>query len=141
MKKLIYFLLWAFISFANAHSQSFEYTYSPSGDRIHCQVILLKSQLSANDTTTTAPVETPLGEMSIKVFPNPTSGTLRIEITNLPESSSGNIRIFNLQGAEVISRNDISASILLDLSGLPAGDYIMRMEINNKFREWKIVKD
>ena len=86
LRKLSFMLIAVCLSLT-AFSQSYEYTYSPSGDRIQRQLVLLKSMQNQNETDTaaTAPVETQLGEMKIAVFPNPTNGTLRLEITNLPE--------------------------------------------------------
>lgn len=61
-----------------------------------------------------------LVEPGFLVYPNPTSGVLRIadDFTGFP------LRIFNSSGALVFERNKMNENVI-DLSGLPVGLYVM----------------
>ena len=140
MKKILILFLAIFVNF-NSFSQSFSYSYDASGNRIHREMVELKSMESITDTGATKPVVTQMGEMSISVFPNPTAGALRIEITNLPDNAQGSLIVWNLQGQELLRINSISSNLVADLSTQPSGNYIMRINVGGVQREWKIVKE
>lgn len=120
-------------------AQSFSYAYDVSGNRIHREMVELKSMTNYSDTSTEA-VVSKLEEMQISIFPNPTQGVLRIEITNLPEGSDGSLTIWNLGGQEVLHLFSISSSMLADMSGLPTGNYLMQLKVGTENKEWTVVK-
>ena len=88
--------------------------------------------VTAGDATLS--VETLDGEMSISVFPNPTSSILNINF-----DGDLNLSIFNMLGQQVLETN----SKQIDISGLETGTYILivqNLESNNS-TNFKIIKE
>jgi hypothetical protein len=73
-------------------------------------------------------VNEPFIENVISIFPNPTTGQLNIT-TNL---QSYELSIFNSTGQLIQKRKIISNSILLDISDLPTGLYLIQVSENEK---------
>lgn len=67
----------------------------------------------------------PVEESNIKVYPNPTSDNIRIDLGSANVSSM--INLYNIVGTKLISK-EVNGSDLLDLSNLPNGIYILTME-------------
>jgi len=88
--------------------------------------------VTAGDATLS--VETLDGEMSISVFPNPTSSILNINF-----DGDLNLSIFNMLGQQVLETN----SKQIDISGFETGTYILivqNLESNNS-TNFKIIKE
>ena len=88
--------------------------------------------VTAGDATLS--VETVDGEMSISVFPNPTSSILNINF-----DGDLNLSIFNMLGQQVLETN----SKQIDISGFETGTYILivqNLESNNS-TNFKIIKE
>ena len=76
------------------------------------------------------------------VYPTVTKGTLNVEIKkNI--SNSINIALINMLGKQVLSKELKAASqgmvVSLDLSDLPQGGYLIRIETGNEFYFGKII--
>lgn len=80
-----------------------------------------------------------LAKQQVAIFPNPTSGKLKIEISNFDSNNDVNISLFDLNGklVESISKQSVSE---INLSNSPNGIYIMRVSIGSEKSEWKIIK-
>ena len=68
---------------------------------------------------------------SVLVYPNPTTGRVSIEAEGMRA-----IQLFDLSGREVLS----SQLSTLDLSALPAGTYLMRVDLGGRATTTKIIK-
>lgn len=68
------------------------------------------------------------------LYPNPTSGMLHLGTNN---SGSSKIQILSLQGEVVLQIND---TLSCDLSGLAAGCYIAKVDIQGKVQFLKVIK-
>jgi len=73
----------------------------------------------------------------LKVYPNPTSGNINIEI---PEEINGNVTvdIYSLTGAKLNSQKISKDNGKLDISNLNNGIYLLRMEHNGKIYSQKV---
>ncbi|MBE2188054.1 MAG: T9SS type A sorting domain-containing protein [Bacteroidetes bacterium] len=85
------------------------------------------------NNTTTCSIVTSVNETTqinnkFSIFPNPTTGTLFITT----ELQSYDISIFNSTGQLIQKRKIISNSILLDISDLPTGLFLIHFSENNK---------
>jgi hypothetical protein len=74
---------------------------------------------------------------SLRVYPNPTDGQLRI--TNY-ELQIKNIEIFDLLGKSVGTNPCVRPETTIDISHLPAGMYFMRIQTDKGIITKKIVK-
>ncbi len=79
------------------------------------------------------------GSLSLAVFPNPTKGTLRVQLDE--EISQGTVRIMDLQGRVLINRSiDGHSSFNLDLSTLVQGIYQLQLTSAEGVANKQIIK-
>jgi len=71
----------------------------------------------------------------IAIFPNPTSGMLNINATEVNSS----VEVFSVIGEKVYSGNLLKGNNSLDLSGLANGTYIVKMNSDNQTINKKVV--
>ena len=126
------------------HSQNQDtiaYRYDAAGNRISRTIVL--STISAP-----APLEEKpqviytevFADIQLKIYPNPTDGLVKVEIFNLPEGQTAQIWLYAMSGQLITSFNEVSKAVDINISGQPAGIYVMRI-VAGKFRtEWKIIK-
>lgn len=88
-----------------------------------------------SDTSSSIVKDGDLNSFNWSVYPNPTNGTLNININSNPVKFY--VSIFNLLGKKVFSAENRKN---LNLNGLPSGTYILSLKINNKMETRKILK-
>ncbi len=74
---------------------------------------------------------------SFKAYPNPVKDILTLEYT----TSISSVRIMNLLGQEVISRNINANDTKIDMSQLNSGAYIVNVVIDDKVQSIKVIKE
>lgn len=77
--------------------------------------------------------------ISIKCYPNPSSGKITLEILN-PNGKS-NITILNINGQELSQKQIYENKTQLDISNLPRGIYLLKLINENGFIVEKIIKE
>jgi hypothetical protein len=82
-----------------------------------------------------------IGSVAIEIYPNPTQGELKVDLSGFDLSSKNAIYIVNTLGKLVKQVTPIGVSNIIDLTGLPNGTYIMRIIIGDRSSEWKIIKE
>jgi hypothetical protein len=99
---------------------------------------------STSSTTTTSssvkPVTELMGEQKITIYPNPTKGQLSVEITNMPQNTSGEIKIYNIDGNVLKYQKALGTINQLDFSIYPTGIYVLYIKVGQKESKWKIIK-
>ena len=80
-------------------------------------------------------------ENNIKVYPNPTTGELRILMNN-EQLIMNNVEIFDVYGRKISSNHLIptSSNHLINISNLAAGIYFIRIDTDKGFINKKIIK-
>lgn len=137
--KTFYVTLFLFQSAIVASAQSYAITYDPAGNRIHREVVEMRS-MQSSDTTAPETLSSQFGEMSVQIFPNPTSGILGVEISNLPTGIESSLQLITLQGAEVYLKQGATASNPIDMSMLPSGQYLLVLRVDGDKKEWGVIK-
>ncbi|MBN2772131.1 MAG: T9SS type A sorting domain-containing protein [Spirochaetes bacterium] len=80
-------------------------------------------------------------DLSLSVFPNPTTYCLELNIEN-NDSKEFTCILFDSQSKIVINESFTDASIKLETSSLPAGTYILKVLCENKhIQSFKIIKN
>jgi sugar lactone lactonase YvrE len=75
------------------------------------------------------------------VFPNPTTNRLTVQLTVRPTGSE-QISLFNILGQEVYSIPLLSPQQTIDMSSLPAGEYILQVANNAGYKDMvKVTKE
>lgn len=127
------------------------YEYDELGNRILRYVIYLNtksgytksgesSKFVADTNYQEEPIISKLDEFVLKVYPNPTKGNLKVEINGESEILNSQVEIFNSNGKMIFSLKKIQREYDLNLFDYPDGIYILRMTLNGKPYDWKIIK-
>ncbi|MFA6922991.1 MAG: T9SS type A sorting domain-containing protein [Bacteroidales bacterium] len=95
---------------------------------------------NASESQTEKTYEASLGSQKITIYPNPTKGELKIDITNLPQATNGLILITDMQGRVIYKSQNVNSTNTLSIANESAGNYVMKIVINGKSKEWLVVK-
>jgi len=126
-----------------AQTKVFEFTYDASGNRTKREFIQLKSGSIPSDEGLSQEQkihEDILNGYGIKIYPNPTKGRVTVHIAGIGDNKAG-IYLYNPQGRLIKSSVFTGPENMVDLSGQPPGLYILRIIVESKNSEWKIIKD
>jgi hypothetical protein len=74
------------------------------------------------------------------IYPNPTKGLIKVEIRNMPSDASTELKVYDMSGSEVIVQRNFDYLSEVDLNRLKDGIYILRIKINDKLFDWKVIK-
>lgn len=128
------------MSVFSANAIILKYTYDNSGNRIS-RVVNTNDSKSKTKNSTNKPEENSNLANNTKVYPNPTTGILNIDILNIWENCNAYAYIYALNG-EFISKHILTKShSVLNLSTMSNGWYIVTVTINDKSENWKILKN
>jgi hypothetical protein len=147
--KTIYILMCILVtvSFSEiTHAQNkIGYTYDTNGNRdSRAVVIRLKSATIPRDSLQEKQAKKPLDDMiglqQTRIYPNPTKGKLQIDFPALDDKQPI-IWVYDPSGKLIVKKTAISSGNEVDLSPYPSGLYIMRIQIGQEKKEWKIIKE
>jgi hypothetical protein len=137
-------LFLAFSSLLKVNAQTpITYTYDSNGNRLERTLGAKKS------AAVSFPVEEknikPLEELTefesaIKIYPNPTTGIIKVSIENILDQIKGELRIYNLNGIILKKLRVDSPLTEIDVNDIADGVYVMRLLINGKSLDYKIIK-
>lgn len=113
------------------HAQSVDYYYDACGNRIKRQIFLIRNK--------SLPVEEQLGNVQVRIYPNPTHGLLKVTIQS-PDELKGSIEVFNSQGVRIVYIANVEQENDIDLSAHHNGIYLMRLKVGAASSTWKILK-
>lgn len=117
------------------------YNYDKAGNRILKEICLKSTPAIADSNSVSQPITENLSEMQITLYPNPTRGHLIINITNMPDDVKGEIILSDMTGRLLIKQSTIRGTTQLDLSSHPTGLYVLKIRIDDKVSEWKVIKE
>ncbi|MDR1372299.1 MAG: T9SS type A sorting domain-containing protein [Dysgonamonadaceae bacterium] len=124
--------------------QSINFSYDATGNLTNRIINLQSGNASFGAAAREASVETfidIIDKQEVKIYPNPTKGQIRVEITSLPDGSEGCIVIYDSAGKIVAQQQTIASDNSLDISQNTDGIYIMRIRIGEEESTWKIIKN
>ena len=126
------------------------YEYDAAGNRIIRSVLIIpapqqKSMDWQSDTTDLDELENfyedKVGGISLKIFPNPTTSVITLQIEDAQDKVEGTITLYNLSGAKIGEQRITSQRTEIDMSSYPIATYLATIRINGKTGYWKIVKN
>lgn len=82
-----------------------------------------------------------LSDRTIKIYPNPTKGMLKIEVSPWLETDMGTATLYNSNGAGLMSVPLTETSTILDITGYTTGMYLMHIKLGDNETTWKIIKE
>jgi hypothetical protein len=80
------------------------------------------------------------GELTTLVYPNPNKGLIKIDIAYMPLNSITEARLYALSGIELMVKKNFGSYYEMDISRLKDGIYILRIKVNEKIFDWKVIK-
>ena len=118
------------------------FDYDAAGNRISRHLLELKSTIDSSEVEMqykTFPLDE---EVSTLVFPNPTTGTLNIEIDgwNPEENIDIKVRVYTTDGSLVFEDDIHNPDFAIDLSAEADGTYLLDLSVNNKKQHFTIIK-
>ena len=157
MKKQLTFLLWLAIPLFGMAQPPLPvgYDYDAAGNRVRRKVIELplpsfappapQDSLQADEGTSGQVTEElyfveKMAQTEIKIYPNPTTEKITLEILGWQDLQTGMFTLFSLTGQLLQEQPVHSATTAISLAGLPKGAYILKVHINNRTEDWKIIK-
>lgn len=122
-----------------------EYLYDEGGNRICRKLVEIPANTPRNlslpiEDNSTACFHEQVCSYSCKIYPNPTSGQIQLDIEDMAESFQGIADLYNSNGVLLRNFRISESHNIFDLSDFPPGMYILRLNINKKNEEWKIIK-
>ncbi len=92
------------------------------------------------DDITRERIKTEEGEIGFNIYPNPNKGLIKIDISNMPLNSDSEMKLYDLNGKELKVQRNFDNHSEIDISQYIDGIYILRIMINEKRVDWKIIK-
>lgn len=136
MKRLILGLF--FILPLSVFSQTLSYSYDAMGNRIAREIVMSKSAAPPKDTTSY--VSEVFSERTVKIYPNPTKGQLKVNISIQEGQEAPVLKIYSSSGQLIHSVKATSSITSLDISSHPNGLYLLHIIIGKEESTWKIIK-
>jgi len=140
---ILMFVLCIFIS---GKAQTVSYTYDASGNRETRTIVMgggLKSEVSQNeemDKDEEEIFQETLGEMTLTIYPNPTTGKLSVRFDNKPGDVKTSVTVYDLNAKIICRKTNIPETSEIDLSQEPAGNYILVIRVGEQVSRWQVVK-
>lgn len=123
-------------------AQRIKYTYDNAGNRLTRQKeIVVQTRGALSDEEEPSVYKEELSETKVTIYPNPTRGMLKIDISGVEKFENARISLYDLTGKLLQQWAGISQSNEIDLSERTPGMYIMQVAYNGKISSWKIIKE
>ena len=140
------FLLFVVLSMwaaADAYAQNkIKYTYDSAGNRLSRQKeIVVQTRGALSDEEEPSVYEEELSETKVTIYPNPTKGVLKVDISGVEKFENAQISLYDLTGTLLQQWGSISQSNAVDISDRTPGMYIMQIVYNGNTSSWKIIKE
>lgn len=128
---------------ANVCAQNkIKYTYDDAGNRLtRKKEIVVQTRGALNNEEEPSVYEEELSETKVTIYPNPTKGVLKVDISGVEKFENAQISLYDLTGKLLQQWAGISQSNEIDLSERTPGMYIMQIVYNGNTSSWKIIKE
>lgn len=135
--------VWLFGDDKNSTStnRNTEFTYTKSGtfqaklivtNNLNC-----KDSITKQITLTNTSLNDLASKIAVKVYPNPFSNQVTIDLEN---ENSGQLTVLDING-KAIETIGLTKNQIIDLSHLAKGIYVLKMEVNQQTGYYKLVKE
>lgn len=135
--RLIIITVFIAITFGTVRSQNIvKFTYDPAGNRVTKEIVM--STKSAVEPSSIFTEE--LAERIIKIYPNPTQGLLKFELSDISNTKTVILHLLNMNGQSILKTKMVTNPTEIDISNRPNGFYILQIAVDEKISTWKIIK-
>ena len=133
----------ALLSAVSFAQNRIKYVYDAAGNRVRREAAVSIQKAMARRPAVVSEEKTQsdmLRERSIKIWPNPTDGPLRINISGGGENDKCSLDVYTPLGALILTKQVVNGVADIDISCCSAGVYLIKIIVNNSLTTWKIVK-
>jgi YD repeat-containing protein len=148
MKPRFILLILSILAVNSFRGAEIKFEYDAAGNRLARRIITLRSavinEISGEDDET---VQSPqvftaqLAQSAIRIYPNPTKGLLKVEITGNVADNPVILQVYDMNGRRLLEESNVASSVTLDLSNQPAGIYMLLLISGIEKNEWKVIKE
>ena len=135
MKLFLVLIIVFSVSFSVLSDTVISYSYDAAGNRIKREIVLSRSIEQQQK-----PITETFSEKFVKIYPNPTEGVVKIEITGWESSDECLFTVHSISGQLITEAKAYASITEIDLSGCANGAYLLNITINGENRVWKIIK-
>jgi hypothetical protein len=122
-------------------AQEVRYTYDAAGNRTGYEVEQQIEDTTVIQKITEAPQQEQLQEVfTVRVYPNPVSSILHVDLPDLPQGKTGTLELYSSMGNSAMSPKPLSQVQSIDLSGVLPGLYMVRVTAGRHTVVTKILK-
>lgn len=138
MKPFLFAILFALLP-VSAVSQTVKYSYDNSGNRI--KRVMTDTNVPAVQSRAMPKIQSAMiADKSLRIYPSPTTGEVKVEIAGLNSADKCIIEVFNSSGQQIISQKIVETVTTLDITRHSAGIYILNVAVNDSKTTCKIIK-
>lgn len=119
------------------------YSYDASGNRTGSQREIVYTRGASNSKSALQKPEKYLDSLSlarIAIYPNPTEGDLRIDITGIEDFTDTELTVRSLNGSVLEHIQPLDVTNEMDLTGYADGVYMVIIRLKDQSTTWKIIK-
>lgn len=141
-KKITLTLVLIFLGITTFSQTNISFLYDDSGNRTDRIIDMSKSAIVPGTLGENTEKELigEIGDLSVKIYPNPTTGRIKIEIAPFEKNSTGSIGVYDMNGRLVLRQEYLSPVNAVDISNVQNGIYFLKLTFSGRTLEWKIVK-
>jgi len=81
-----------------------------------------------------------IAQVELKIYPNPTTEKITLEIAGWEDLQTGIFKLYSLTGQLLQEQQVHSVTTTVSLAGLAKGTYILKVYINDRTEDWKVIK-
>lgn len=134
MKYLVLSILFVVAPFVGYSQTTLHFTYDDAGNRTSRTIVVRSLQAPDYDMNTSVDLYEDV-KVRIKEL---STDFLQVEILGLNNSAS--ISIYDASGKAFLSCNTLETISSIDISALPRGIYVLRIDIDGDENTWKLIK-
>ncbi|NOU47242.1 MAG: T9SS type A sorting domain-containing protein [Bacteroidales bacterium] len=147
MKKiglLVLFSLSLLLFTLSSYAQNVTFNYDESGNRITRLIVNKELKETLADTilpeTSIKLANQQLENLTIAVYPNPTTDNIHIVFAGLVGDASAEGYLYSMNAELLASFKLIDSNSTIEMQQYTAGIYFLKVRKNNKVESWKIIK-
>ncbi|MBR1765674.1 MAG: T9SS type A sorting domain-containing protein [Bacteroidales bacterium] len=117
-----------------------EISYDAAGNRTTRKILPMSMVAKGGGFTDSTFYDDKMQTVQMRIYPNPTQGSIHVEMQGVGKDSPNKIRIFDSQGRLVCEKEGLGDSLDLDISPYPMGYYMAELFVDGEHTTWKIIK-
>lgn len=116
------------------------YSYDSSGNRVERTIVLeIVKKAKASPEIENSFTDN-IDERNVKIYPNPTQGQLRVDISRLDEGDKCTLSLYSISGYLIFTDSNAGTTNCIDISNQKTGLYLLKITVNENTSTWKIIK-